>query len=412
MKVAIAICLAISLLLPASAQAEPSETPQNLAVHVLTIGPGHDLFSRFGHIGLVVEDLEAQTMIVYNFGTFDFLDPDLRLRYTLGELRYWLSTEPLTPILRYYKAEDRDLMLRTLNLGPEKTAWLVQQLARLALPENREYLYRHYIDNCCTRIRDLLDEASSGALAKAYKGKASPRTFRDWTRRALGSQLVSGTAIDFALGPAIDEPIDRWHEEFLPEVLSEDLDSVKLPGGEALVASRRVLFKREGINPFALGESFDAPVVACLVGLLLFGIAVPIGFGKARPQQSARAAGLGLLTWGLLGGLGGLILLLFWTITTHYDTHYNENLLTFPPTHLWLFVPGLKLLRHGVLSEKLERRLRRYLLASLMLVVVALLLKLRLHPQDNAGFLAFAAALDVLVLAALFRSKVFARLRW
>jgi hypothetical protein len=411
MRVSIALCFALWLL-PAALSASPSATEPGVSVHLVTIGPGPELFSRFGHIGLVVEDKAAQTMTVYNFGTFDFNDPNLRLRYSLGELRYWLSTEPLPPMVRYYAAEDREVLLRTLNLDPEKTAWLVHRLAVLALPENREYLYRHYTDNCCTRIRDLIDEAAGGAVSKAYRGSLTGRTFRDWTRRALRRALVSGTAIDFALGSAIDKPLDRWQEAFLPEVFSEDLDAVFLDSGEPLIAGRRFLSKREGVDPFLLGEPFDAPVIAGLALLLLLGVALPLGLGKNKSTLGPRAAGLGLLTWALLGGVGGLVLLLFWTVTTHYDTHSNENLLTFFPTHLWLLAPAFQLIRRGRLSPKIENLVRRYLLVSLGLVVVALLFKLRPFPQNNYGFLLFAGGSNVLLFAALLRTGVAKKLGW
>lgn len=412
MKAASIITFLMLLALAGPVQAAMRQDDGQYVVHVVTMGPGPELFARFGHIGLVVEDRQAQTMQVYNFGTFDFLDPDLRMKYALGDLRYWLSIEPYTPMVRYYREVDRDVVLRTLNLPSDKAAWLAKRLDLLALPQNREYLYRHYTDNCCTRIRDLVDQVTDGAISKARRGELTGRTFRDWTRRALEGQLVTGPVIDFCLGSAVDSPLDRWQEEFLPELFSEDLDTAVLASGEPVVARRRIVTERQGPSPSEFGESFDAPVLFTLGALLFIGVILPILLGQRRPGLTHRAAGLGLCTFGLVAGLGGLILLLFWTITTHYDTHGNENLLPFLPTHLWLLLPGAMLLRRGALSPRFAAAVRRYLLASLVVIGVALLLKLRPTSQDNYGVIAVAAGFEVLLLLSLRRTGIFKRWTW
>ena len=55
--------------------------------------------------------------------------------------------------------------MRTLDLDEKQTLEIKRRLEENALPENRVYAYRHYLDNCCTRIRDLLDDVLDGAIA-------------------------------------------------------------------------------------------------------------------------------------------------------------------------------------------------------------------------------------------------------
>ena len=373
-------------------------------VHVLTMGPGDDLFSRFGHIALLVDDHEQQSRKVYNFGTFDFDDPELKVKYTRGFLNYWLSVGTFASTIRRYRFFDRELVRRTLNLSGRQAREVAERLEVNARPENRTYMYRHYLDNCCTRIRDILDDATGKALSKGRRDKYTGNTFRDWTRKLLDGLPVVRTAILFSLGPAVDRPITRYEEQFLPLVVAEDLDATFIgAAGESLVARKKTIVERRGPQ---VGK--DVPTVDIVIGVLLFGL---LGLGLLVPLIFAgtkitdRFLGLGLFVWGLLGGLGGILLVLYWTITTHYDTHYNENLLLMLPTHLWLIGPGLKLMVVGRVASPTTKALFWYLIFSLALIALDVLLKLGPFIQGNWEFIGFAAACTLASLGAVWRRR-------
>jgi hypothetical protein len=99
------------------------------------------------------------------------------------------------------------------------------------------------------------------------------------------------------------------------------------------------------------------------------------------------------------------MLVLYWTWTTHTDTHYNENLLVTPITHLWLLGPGLKLLFTGRLGARTRRVLEVYAAAALGVVFLDLALKLGPFIQDNTGVIAFAAFADAALLTGLRRCR-------
>jgi hypothetical protein len=372
-------------------------------IHILTIGQGDELFARFGHIGVVVDDRERMTRKVFNFGTFDFEDPALRIKYARGFLTYWLSVSSYRGLLGFYQYDNREVTLRTLALSPEQAAEVATRLEINARPENREYQYRHYLDNCCTRIRDLIDDAAGGAIRRGRDSKPTGRTFRDWTRRALEGMPIYSAVILYSLGPAIDRPITRWEEEFLPSVLSEDLDATRLPDGRKLVESSRVVLERRGPAVGAKVETLDVVVIAATGAVLAFGLLVPLLV--RRRGLANRALGVGLATYGLIAGLGGLMLVLYWTATTHYDTHYNENLLVTPVTHLWLLGPGLKLLFTGRLGARTRRLLEVYAAAALGVVFLDVALKLGPFIQGNWGVIAFAAFADAALLTGLRRCR-------
>ncbi len=393
--------LAASIYIPRSAPAQDSS--DRYVIHVLTLGKAEDLFTRFGHIALVVQDRDRRSWAIYNFGTFNFNDPNLRFEYLKGNLIFWLSVRPFFPgDLREFRYFDRTATLRTLDLPQAVASEIAHKLRINSFPENRKYQYLHYVDNCCTRVRDILDNALDGLLSRGKKDKPTGNTYRYWTRKCTEGMPLMGTLIDYALGPAVDRPITRWEEYFLPEEFSKDLDLVRQDNGtRPLVSRKRFLYKRRADAPADSIPYYEWVPVAVVVFLWLlgFGCALILGAGK----WGRRALGLGISVWGLLAGIGGLALAVMWIFTSHTDTYANENLLLTPITHLWILLPGLKLLAKGTLGRS-SRWVWWYVLASLGLVILDVLMKLVLFHQDNWRFILLALVLDLLVLGGMYRT--------
>ena len=380
-----------------------NSTSDKFKISVLTIGPGEALFARFGHIALIVEDLTSGQNIVYNFGTFNFTDPKLRIKYARGFLNYWLSYTSLDIFLNFYAGENRDVWIQTLNLTPGQAADIANKLKINALPKNRFYAYRHYIDNCCTRIRDIIDKETDESITKKFKHQKVDRDFRYWTNYSLRGIPVVKWIILYSLGPAIDHRITRWDEEFLPSVLFKDLNEIKLKNNKPLVLNTRQVLKREGPPIGSSIPSLDLWILSLLTLFLAAGLLLP---SILKNQTVARRlAGLGLIIWGLISGLGGLMLILYWTVTTHYDTHYNENLIVTPVTHLLLLGPGIVLLIKSKITAKIQKMLIYYLLFANGLVILDLLLKLGPFIQGNYGTIALALICNTLAIFAIKRSN-------
>ncbi len=398
-----ALFAAFFLMFSTGTMAGPVLAEGRYNISLVTMDPGEELFARFGHIALVVEDRSSGTKMAYNFGTFNFNDPLLRAKYVKGDLEYWLSTVPYRSIVRFYKAYNRQVIEQNLNLTASEAKFIAKKLYENARPENRNYAYRHYLDNCCTRIRDLINEATDGALLQGRNNDPTGRTFRDWTRPALKGMPIMRTLILFVLGPAVDRPITRWQEHFLPSILSEDLDDLRIgPEQRPAVAKTRTLSTRQGPPVGSKISSTEKIIISLFWISLLTGFGLPLVFAP-RPL-SARLTGIGLIIWGLLAGLGGLALVIIWIITSHYDGHNNENLFIMPAFHIWLLVPGFKLLFTAKLKERTARWLNGYLLLAILTLLIYLLLKMGPFIQDNFGFIAFAAACNIAALTALHRS--------
>ncbi|MFB6263390.1 MAG: DUF4105 domain-containing protein, partial [Bradymonadaceae bacterium] len=151
---------------PAAAQRPPWVTgqsePGDLAIELVTFGPGDAVPTWFGHTAIVVKDTERGVERLYNYGMFDF-DGTVLVEFALGRLTLWVASQPVERTLKFYKFNDRWVWIQKLNLPPKARMEVADYLAWNVRPANREYLYHHYRDNCSTRPRDIIDRAVDGA---------------------------------------------------------------------------------------------------------------------------------------------------------------------------------------------------------------------------------------------------------
>ncbi|MBP6571391.1 MAG: DUF4105 domain-containing protein, partial [Gemmatimonadales bacterium] len=150
----------------------PSHAPE---VYLVTMGPGETVYERYGHNAIWVRDTVDGTDIVYNYGTFDFGHSTAEVarfvgRFAMGRPQYWLGTMTMARAVEIYTYFKRDVELQQLALPAAKRIELAQLLATNALPENRVYTYDYFLDNCSTRVRDMLNRVLDGALQEATTG--------------------------------------------------------------------------------------------------------------------------------------------------------------------------------------------------------------------------------------------------
>lgn len=340
------VCVAVASLGSRLFAQAPVPQPENsLQIFVMTMGPGAEVWERFGHNAIWVRDSIAGRDLVYNYGTFDFRDPNLVPHFAMGRPVYWLGVGDLESTLREYAARERSVEVQELNLSPLLRAEIALRLAQNATPEQRNYRYDYFRDNCSTRVRDLLDGILGGTLRRATEGKPAEGTLRWHTQRSLTNDKPLYVGILAALGPSVDQPLDQWGEMFLPQKLQERLRELSVTGADG----RKVpLVKREArlldMNRYQVepeppnwGPLFSLVAIAVTLLLLSGLIDGPLGL----PGQVTGAL------WLLVTGVGGIALLFLWLISNHTAAARNHNLLLLSPVAL-LVIPGvLSKLRRG-----------------------------------------------------------------
>ena len=345
-----------------------------LRISLLTCTPGEELYSTFGHSALRVIDSNAVTDIIYNYGTFDFNDPDFYSKFIKGKLLYCLSIEPVDDFLFSYQMEDRGVREQVLKLtGPEKIA-IRQALLENLKEENRWYKYDFVLDNCTTRLRDIILK---------YKHPVSPLppvmpvqyTFRNAIHLYLdkNKKYWSKLGIDLLLGARMDKQMTVAQQEFLPDNLMIALDSAR---PEVMVQSSRILYTPQ--NPLP-GNSGITPLVCFTLLLMVF-----ILFSFLQWRSLLRIADFTLF---FLVGLLGILLVFMWWGTDHIMTKENYNLLWALPTHTFF----------AFTIRKQQKGFKLYFLVTAILMGIILLSWYFLPQQLNI-------ALIPIVILLLYRS--------
>jgi len=376
---------------PISSPWAATERDEDLTIKLVTFGPGEAIHEYFGHNALIVEDTRRQLAILYDFGLFDF-GPDMLPKYLQGQLEFGVGKRSVENTFGYYASVNRSIRVLELDLPAANRRKLAERLAWWARPENNTYRYHHYRDNCSTKLRDLLNEATSGQLREIYS-TPSQLDYRSHTWRYTEHDPFIHFLLVLWMNDSMEDPIENWHDAFLPSELERLVEATvyrDADGRERNLTRRAytVYDSRQAAVPRDPGTRI--PRVA-FWGLLLGGLAVFLGWRAGRQSRFFMALfGLHQIGVGIACGVPGLVLFLF--LFTGWDvTHWNENLWLTNPLTLAAIPLGLAIAFGSLAALRLMSRIWMLLAA---MTVLALLLKLAPNFDQNNG-LAFALLLPV-----------------
>jgi len=358
-----ALILALSLLATVARAQEGAHPGDTLRASVLTFAPGETYWARFGHNAILMENTATGANAVYNYGMFDFFQKNFFLNFARGHMLYRLDVDTLDRTLALYASEGRWVRQQALNLTPQQRLDLAVFLDRNARPDQAQYRYDYFRDNCSTRVRDAIDRVVGGAIAQRLKAEPVPVTYRSEASRLMRPLWPLAVGMDLILGPGADAPISRWEQSFVPDVFSTALATQALHGAP-LVSETKLLVADSGRfiapdSPLPLGGYVWLP------GLLL-GALLAFSGRRARRWPFALLATPLLL----LAGVGGLLMLAAWTLTDHWAMHANALLGWFNPVAL-LLLAAVWRDRRGLLSARRQPLARFALLAWLLSGVAA-----------------------------------------
>ena len=314
-------------------------------VLLLTIGQGEEVFEKFGHNALIVWDDVMQQPLVYNWGMFDFAQPNFIGRFLTGDTKYWMEPFSVQQTLRQYEALDRTMVVQELALTPAQKTRLVAMLAENAKEENKWYRYDYYRDNCSTRVRDAIDAVTGGVLRKAMVEQPGQGSYRWHTRRELAYSAPLYFGSQLVLGVDADVPLNGWQEAFLPQSLAESVARVQLPAADGLpdrplAGPVDTVFRaKRGPEPRSVSPKVGLAALCGLgVGLLLLGLTRVGRFGAV----------IAMATWGLVSTVIGIVLLLAWFATRHVFMANNPSVALANPLWLAGVVAAVMAARGGV----------------------------------------------------------------
>jgi hypothetical protein len=357
---------------------------EDLQISLATIDPGEDLTTWWGHTGVIVEDTYLNISLFYNYGLFSFEQKNFVTNFVRGRLIFWVGAWRTSAALDFYKENNRSIRIQLLNLSPQKRLEMAEFLANNVLPENREYLYDHYYDNCATRIRDLIDKIVIGQFERATDMK-SEMTLRQLTRCHTHHNFFMDWILMFLMNDSIDKPIRIWDDMFLPTEMEKNLNAFRYSdenGEEQAFISKSYSFYEASGQRIIPEEAPAHWPLTLFIGLLMsFVVLIQVYLIRSGKKSARLIFGLYQTLIGVLFGVLGLALFLISIFTDHVVTYYNENLFLANPLTILLIPLGLGFFRHKKFSNKWLPVLN-YVLAGLCLL--SLLLKLiPVFDQDN-----------------------------
>ncbi len=297
----------------------------NLKISLLTCGPGEDLYSIWGHSAIRVKVANSGTDVIFNYGTFDFEDPDFYTKFTKGKLLYYVSVEDFERFMYSYQLENRSVIEQELRLTCEEKERLFNALRTNAREENKYYKYQFLFDNCSTRLRDIVVTNNDDSVSFKRILPVEAPTFRNMIHANLdhSKHYWSKFGIDLALASRIDRKVANAEAMFLPDYLMMGFDSSVSKDGSL------VLNKKTILRHVQIGEGSDSGItpIMATIAILLMGIILLF-------TRSQKIANVFDITYFLLLGLVGSFMLFMWFGTDHELCRDNYNLLWALPTHL------------------------------------------------------------------------------
>jgi len=382
------LCILLFFPLFAHAQTAPAVPGAELDVALVTFGPGEEIWERFGHNAILIRDRGTGTQRLYNYGMFDFAQKNFWLNFARGKMLYRIAVSTPDDDYPIYRDEGRWIVEQDLDLTPAQRTKLRDALDWNARPENAQYFYEYFRDNCSTRVRDALDGATGGAIRDQTIAPSRGFTYRMDADRLMRPEPAVMLAMDAGLGPFADQRLSYWDESFIPMELMRHMRQVSVV--DLTTGERKPLVRIETrIADARLPEPADFPPdwiwQALAIGVAA-GLAL-LALGRLRARAWARLSfAFAATSISLTLGLGGVILLALWALTDHISAWRNENLLLFNPFGLLLLPAWIGSLRARWQPSRFARRL-----AIVIAALAGLAFFLKVFPpfvQDNRMWIA------------------------
>ena len=350
------------LILLSSFQKTEGQFSSHSTISILTCAPGDELYSLFGHTAIRIKDTTQHKDFVFNYGTFDFNTPNFYLKFMRGELNYLLSVSSYKSFIREYRYHRRSVVEQKLNLTQEETENIIYALMVNSQPQNREYLYHFFYDNCATRIRDVVADNLNGDIHfPALTSSQINMTYRDAINNYLTNRPWTQLGLNIILGQPTDDVLSPISIQFLPDYLHDQFAKATKADGISLVESTDQLLN---FQPQKSANNIS-PALILWGLLLLFGC---LTSWEYKNNRFIKWINVFLL---LITGIIGCLIVFLWFFTLHSVTGPNWHLLWANPLYLIAII--------GLFKKQNKFHYLLLLLAGFNIIMLCLVMFLPQH---------------------------------
>jgi hypothetical protein len=214
------------------------------------------------------------------------------------------------------------MIAQKLQLDSLQKNAIFQALETNLLPENREYAYKFFYDNCSTRIRDMIEKNAPGKYRWSQNPSLEGKSYREWMNKYLAANSWVTLGMNLALGVPSNVKASASQACYLPDNLAAATNLAK-----GLSANPVSLYDAE----MAPETSFDFTGPFLVLGLLTFVIGF-LTYKMTFPYVAdvALFSLIGILAW---------FVFFLGTATNHEVMAWNPaSLMLFPlnfPLVIW-----------------------------------------------------------------------------
>lgn len=301
-------------------------------ISIITCGPWQtELYAAFGHSAVRVSDPTLGLNEAYNYGVFDFNQPNFYLNFARGFLYYKLGVYSYPDFRDYYIYYNRWVTEQTLDLTRDQKQAVYAYLEWNAKPENETYRYDYFYNNCATKVRDVFADILKDSIHFDGSFITTDYTIRELTGQYLRYQPWGDLGIDICLGLPMDKRAAPYEYMYLPDYIESSFDHVSINRNGAripIVKSKQQVYIS---RPESIVQSWFHPWIVFGAFFLL---TTALSVYDWRRRKLSKWFDLAIYgTTGLLG----LLLLALWTATDHKAAANNFNLLWALPTNILVF---------------------------------------------------------------------------
>ena len=342
----------------------PLKAQVNLSVYsevsIVTAGPGTELYEAFGHSAIRIKDPVLNFDIIYNYGMFDFNQPNFLLNFAKGNMIYSLARYDFKYFLASYKKDKRWLKQQVLNLTQKEKQAYFSFLEQNAAPKNRDYLYDPYFNNCATKLRDITKNILGSKVTFNDSQIEKDLTFRNLTNNEIHWNSWGTFGLNLIAGIKLDKKVTSEESMYLPDYAYELFKNASVLDKN----ERKSLIKREDellvFNEIKPTSSFLSPF---LIFSLLSLLGLFITYKDVKNKRRTKTVDfLIFFTTGIIG----CILIFLWFFSTHSTAPNNFNI-------LWAFASNL-VIAFFFLKNSVNNWIKKYLLIlSIFLLIIPIL---------------------------------------
>lgn len=306
-----------------------------------------EIYALFGHTAIRIKDtiriesLGVKSLdVVFNYGLFSFNTPNFIFRFVKGETDYIVGDVPFEYYLHEYRERGVGVFEQTLNLTQEEKQNIFDALLINSLPENREYRYNFFYDNCATRPRDIIEKHIEGKIE--YTPTKEDQTYRDLLWQCIDLQPWSRFGIDLVIGADADKTITDRQKDFLPMYLmmayegaiikTDSIDRPLLKSTQNILTATPdqayfTILKDDRISKKIL---IDSPFY---IGCLLLLLTIALSFIIYNQQWYTLGKIFDSILFAV-AGIGGCIIFFLMFFSEHPCTNPNWNIVWLNPLQL------------------------------------------------------------------------------